>query len=112
MRSPDTMNKEPNFLLQVTEVPWELLKEESYDLLLVLGTRGGRVPFAEVPRVPEELPLILLKKALIIIIYKFILLIFNIINRSPLPDFAGPLLDFAGTLPDVIGCRRNPAGLH
>lgn len=58
MRSPKIVNKEPSFLLRVAGVPRELLKEESCNLPLVLGTAGGRVPFVEVPRVLEKLPLI------------------------------------------------------
>ena len=54
MRSPETVNREPSFLLWVAGVPRELPKEESGNLPLVLGTAKGRSPFAEVPSVPEE----------------------------------------------------------
>lgn len=63
MRSPETMNREPSFLLQVVGVPRELPKEELGNLPLELGTAGGQIPFAEVPRVLEELLLVRLKNA-------------------------------------------------
>ncbi|KAH9756478.1 alcohol dehydrogenase-like 2 [Citrus sinensis] len=44
-------------------VPQEPPKEESRNLPLALGTTRGRSPFAEVPSVLEELPLMRLKRA-------------------------------------------------